>query len=55
MFTVTYTARYPDDATWFVVMTARVTDGKIRRAHTYFAPVPWAPEWRRDWVESTDH
>ena len=55
MFTLTYTARYPEGDTWYVVMIARVTDGKIRRAHTYFAPVMPAPGWRRDWVESTGH
>lgn len=50
IFTVTYTAAYPDGVTWFVVMIARITEGRLRRAHTYFAPTLPAPEWRKPWV-----
>jgi SnoaL-like domain len=50
-YTMTYTARYPDESTWFVVMVARVADGRIRRAHTYFAPMLPTPDWRRQWTE----
>ncbi|MDQ3408223.1 MAG: hypothetical protein M3472_08755, partial [Chloroflexota bacterium] len=50
-YTLTYTATYPNGARWYVVMVARVTGGKIRNAHTYFAPVLPAPQWRRDAVE----
>jgi len=51
MYTATYTATYPDGSRWYVVMIARIVDGKLRRAHTYWAPVLPAPEWRREWVE----
>jgi hypothetical protein len=50
-YTVTYTTRYPDGSRWYVLTVARVTEGKVRSAHTYFAPILPAPEWRGDLVE----
>lgn len=51
MFTLTYLADYPDGSRWYVVMVARIAGHRLRRAHTYFAPLLDAPEWRRQHVE----
>jgi SnoaL-like domain len=53
-YTVTYTTRYPDGSRWYVLTVARVTDGKVRSGHTYFAPILPAPEWRQGMVERID-
>jgi ketosteroid isomerase-like protein len=41
---------YPDGSSWHVIVVARMRDGKVAHAESYFAPELEAPEWRRAWV-----
>jgi hypothetical protein len=50
-YTGVASSRYPDGSEWFVVSLAKIKDGKLWRAETYFAPKFEAPEWRSKWVE----
>lgn len=44
--------RYPDGSFWWAVNVYELSDGRMTRARTYFAPDFEAPDWRAPYRES---
>ena len=44
--------RYPDGSRWWAINLFEVSDGRIRRSRSYFAPDFEAPEWRAPYREA---
>ncbi len=53
-FTGVSRGRYPDGTDWFVVTIGQMRDGKVWRAATYFAQTFEPPDWRSQWVETSE-
>ena len=51
VYTVVYSAIYPDKTRWFVTSIIELRDQLVWRAMTFFAEAFEPPEWRRLWVE----
>jgi hypothetical protein len=50
-FTVEGSLKYPDGSAYKAVAVIELSDGRVRRQRTYFAPESEAPAWRSQWVE----
>ena len=50
-FTAEGALKYPDGSTYKVVAVLELSDGRVKRQRTYFAPDTDAPAWRAQWVE----
>jgi hypothetical protein len=44
-------ARYPDGATWYIIVVAELREGLVYRTDSFFAPSFPPAEWRAPWVE----
>jgi hypothetical protein len=52
--TVAFTARYPDDALWWVIVIYELRGDRVAKSTAFFAPVFDAPEWRKRYAEKTE-